>query len=421
MLATLLLITVCYSWSAVNELAELIEAEPDELPDSSSSLLSRAEHNIAAHLHVPHRITSERTGGRGGAEGVPVAAAAACRRWVLPCSSLSPTFLRSCAAAEFRGQVGSEMPGGGAASSTGSSSSGGKQAITLPAKQGGGAAAAATTAGTGGGSAGGQCSMLENTDYWGEALVAGAANKKATAAKCCASCRLYTPEASKDMMSCNGVWGGGGGGGVQHQPPVCLACAVGRPGMCPRPGRRRTGTLAGQPGLRSLHPTPRPGARPPAVWVWCGDAQLCGSYHQDCWLKHLAHPYGTAPARVGPDVGWTTGIMTPKPDPAALGVRQGRGAGRTWAQGVGTRGGCGRAAAPCASCAVSPRPPPPPRHSHGTPPPPPPPLPLLRLRCSYVPPVPPRTCRRSPATFPPAPASPPPACRRAARSGASTW
>jgi hypothetical protein len=58
---------------------------------------------------------------------------------------------------------------------------------------------------------------------------------------------------------------------------------------------------------------------PPAVWVYCGDQQLCGAHHKECWLKHLAHPYGTAPAKEGPEVGWTTGILTPRDDSAADG------------------------------------------------------------------------------------------------------
>lgn len=48
------------------------------------------------------------------------------------------------------------------------------------------------------------------------------------------------------------------------------------------------------------------------MWVYCGDQGLCGEHHKECWLKHLAHPYGTAPAKEGPDVGWTTGIMVPR-------------------------------------------------------------------------------------------------------------
>jgi hypothetical protein len=56
-----------------------------------------------------------------------------------------------------------------------------------------------------------------------------------------------------------------------------------------------------------------------AVWVYCGNKTLCGAHHKECWLKHLAHPYGTAPAKEGPEVGWTTGILTPQDDSAAGG------------------------------------------------------------------------------------------------------
>lgn len=50
LLTTLAIVTATYTWSSVTRLAELIEAEPD-LP-SESSILKRAEHNIASHLHV---------------------------------------------------------------------------------------------------------------------------------------------------------------------------------------------------------------------------------------------------------------------------------------------------------------------------------------------------------------------------------
>lgn len=91
-----------------------------------------------------------------------------------------------------------------------------------------------------------------------------------------------------------------------------------------------------------------------AVWVYCEDPKLCGAHYRECWLKvrsrharcvavpadgfcgglacsqarmaaaipplswtlprplavqHLAHPSAVAPAKEGPDVGWTTGLM----------------------------------------------------------------------------------------------------------------
>lgn len=50
LLATLGLLTCMYTWSAVRQLSELIEAQP-ELP-AAGSLLERAEANIASHLHI---------------------------------------------------------------------------------------------------------------------------------------------------------------------------------------------------------------------------------------------------------------------------------------------------------------------------------------------------------------------------------
>jgi hydroxyproline O-arabinosyltransferase len=44
------------------------------------------------------------------------------------------------------------------------------------------------------------------------------------------------------------------------------------------------------------------------VWVYCGDKDACGTQHQECWLKHLAHPDGAAPKARGPQVPWTSGM-----------------------------------------------------------------------------------------------------------------
>ena len=57
LLLTLTTITIMFTWSSVNNLAVLIEAEP-ELP-SSGTLLQRAEHNIASHLHLKEGVASE--------------------------------------------------------------------------------------------------------------------------------------------------------------------------------------------------------------------------------------------------------------------------------------------------------------------------------------------------------------------------
>eukprot|EP00887_Chlorella_sp_A99_P000442 scaffold17.g442.t1 len=106
--------------------------------------------------------------------------------------------------------------------------------------------------GGGGGGAGelpASCNALPHTDYWGDALVWGNTHRKESAGECCRACQEHKPPTNdQDAMECN-------------------------------------------------------------VWVYCGDKALCGAHHKECWLKHLAHPLGTAPAKEGPDVGWTTGVF----------------------------------------------------------------------------------------------------------------
>lgn len=59
LLTTLATITVMYTWSSVQQLAILIEAEP-ELPASEpQSLLRLAEQNIASHLHIKQGVSSK--------------------------------------------------------------------------------------------------------------------------------------------------------------------------------------------------------------------------------------------------------------------------------------------------------------------------------------------------------------------------
>ncbi len=36
----------------------------------------------------------------------------------------------------------------------------------------------------------------------------------------------------------------------------------------------------------------------------------------ECWLKHLVHPHASKPARQGPEVKWTSGILD-KPTPGS--------------------------------------------------------------------------------------------------------
>lgn len=79
LLATLVTITVMYTWHAAKELSVLIEAEPD-LPEDleSKGVLRLAEQNIKRHLHLPQKLSSEwgggrqyRRPGRRGCQGVP--------------------------------------------------------------------------------------------------------------------------------------------------------------------------------------------------------------------------------------------------------------------------------------------------------------------------------------------------------------
>jgi len=119
--------------------------------------------------------------------------------------------------------------------------------------------AAGLMGGGGGGNAGGeksemlqQCRQLKNTEFsWGDAVVWGSSNKKASAEECCKSCLDHKP-ATPDALTCT-------------------------------------------------------------VWVWCGDKEKCGKQFQECWLKHLLHPGGSSP-RQGPEIPWTSGGIG-LPDP----------------------------------------------------------------------------------------------------------
>ena len=83
-----------------------------------------------------------------------------------------------------------------------------------------------------------------------------------------------------------------------------------------------------------------------AVWVYCEDKALCGVHHEECWLKHLAHPHGTAPAKTGPDVGWTTGILS-KEEAGADAGGDAVVSNVSAVVGVGVRRGTGEAAVVC--------------------------------------------------------------------------
>jgi hypothetical protein len=106
LLVTLALITITYTWSSVTHLSELIEAEP-ELP-TESSILRRAEQNIASHLHLKQGVASKQAAstGAGLAAGPPIWP----RRATVCCK---PSVLLSLfSTAEFRGMVGNRLPSG---------------------------------------------------------------------------------------------------------------------------------------------------------------------------------------------------------------------------------------------------------------------------------------------------------------------
>ena len=46
-----------------------------------------------------------------------------------------------------------------------------------------------------------------------------------------------------------------------------------------------------------------------AVWVFCGNQSACQGNYGQCWLKHLAHPEASKPAKQGPHVPWTAGTL----------------------------------------------------------------------------------------------------------------
>lgn len=89
------------------------------------------------------------------------------------------------------------------------------------------------------------CNKQDHTELWGDVVRWGAHNKVTSWDQCCQQCLDHKPR-NEDELECN-------------------------------------------------------------VWVWCGDEHACGKQYRECWLKHLAHPEGAAPARQGPDCPWTSG------------------------------------------------------------------------------------------------------------------
>lgn len=197
--------------------------------------------------------------------------------------------------------------------------------------------------------------------YWGDALVWGNSHKVDSAGECCAACLAYKPK-SKDDTECNGA----AALGRVHAACSPVACCAA--GACGWAGRRPLlccGTAATRHLLGRIFRTcsclslahNRFTCTPfsAAVWVYCEDPKLCGAHYRECWLKvrswharcvavsaqigadaalpaarsawplpfhplswplprplavqHLAHPSAVAPAKEGPDVGWTTGLM----------------------------------------------------------------------------------------------------------------
>ncbi|KXZ44208.1 hypothetical protein GPECTOR_71g569 [Gonium pectorale] len=108
-----------------------------------------------------------------------------------------------------------------------------------------------------------KCYTYEHTELWGDVVAWGTLNKKNSAGECCQACLDYKP-ANPDDPACN-------------------------------------------------------------VWVFCGDENKCGGQYQQCWLKHLAHPEASKPARQGPAVFWTSGTIGVdiNADPGAEAVKTG--------------------------------------------------------------------------------------------------
>lgn len=104
--------------------------------------------------------------------------------------------------------------------------------------------------------------------YWGDVVKWGSSHRVESAGECCQACTDFKP-ASKDDVECNGAALGSGELG---------------PGGC-----------ASRLWARA-HSPEHPFAAIPfcAVWVWCGDEELCEGQYKECWLKHLVRQPGGA-------------------------------------------------------------------------------------------------------------------------------
>ncbi|GIL53459.1 hypothetical protein Vafri_9054 [Volvox africanus] len=103
--------------------------------------------------------------------------------------------------------------------------------------------------------AGTQCHVAWHTEYWGDTVVWGSAHHAGSAAECCAACSSHQLAAAR--------------GGLD-KGPNSTTCNV---------------------------------------WVYCGDAERCGSHYQECWLKHLAKL--PPPPQPGANSIWTSGVVYP--------------------------------------------------------------------------------------------------------------
>jgi hydroxyproline O-arabinosyltransferase len=198
-LSLLIAITFLYSWSAVNQLRDLVAVQQQPEDVDSHSLLDLAEQNIASHLHIQNHISkfaSQSSSSTAQAITTPSKTVATNNNT----QQQQDGNINSKAAKDF----------------------------CAPAK------------------------FMRNTDFWGDALVWGYTNKAKTAEECCAQCANYKPTSSSDNLECN-------------------------------------------------------------VWVFCEDKKLCGAQFGECWIKHLAHPEAVNPSAEGPNVGYTTGILTSVP------------------------------------------------------------------------------------------------------------
>ncbi|GAB4823622.1 hypothetical protein N2152v2_010668 [Parachlorella kessleri] len=226
LICAVLALTVLMSWSSIHRLQELVEAEDaDEAPDNQQSLFSLAEKNVLEHL--PQRRAGLHRGSLPGEQNLVQGA---------PADTVQPQ------GGAGAGGDGSRAAGGSAAGRGGVAQSAQQQSEEVLSTTGGG-----------------QCRVVRNMDYWGDALVWGENNRMDTAGDCCKACAEYKPKQEQEMLSCN-------------------------------------------------------------IWVYCENPQLCGGHHKECWLKHMAHPEASRPAHEGPNVGWTTGFMVSPEDAKQLPV-----------------------------------------------------------------------------------------------------